>query len=266
MELTVIISYYKAIDNLRLILKAFNLQSNNNFDVIVSEDDYNEETITFLLENKHLYKYQITHLFQENDQGFRKNMMLNQSILKCRTELIAFIDGDCIPHRYFVDEYIKNIKDGYFYSGRSVMLGEKISSKIKKHQTLGKLNFLSLITSDSKTIKESIYWPFFPLAIKNRGMCGRNWGINKKYLIEVNGFDEDYTRAGVGEDVDIEWRLISYGLIRKPIKNKAIVYHIYHTRKYSEEGVWKNYEMLNNKKLSNNVRCLNGIEALGNGG
>ena len=42
MKITIIISYYKALTNLKLILKALNNQSNNNFEVIISEDDQNE--------------------------------------------------------------------------------------------------------------------------------------------------------------------------------------------------------------------------------
>ena len=257
-QLTVIISYYKAIDNLKLILKALNGQSTMDFEVIVSEDDDNEETVSFIEKNRTAYTFSISHIHQPN-HGFRKNKVLNQSILHCKTEGIAFIDGDCIPHRHFVEEYIKNIKDDCFLSGRSLMLGEQISAQIKKQESLESLNFFSLIFSNSSKIKEGIYSPFFSLSLKVNGLLGRNWGIKKKYLLEVNGFDEDYTGAGVGEDVDIEWRLIALGLKIKSIKNKAIVYHIYHPRAYSEDGVQKNYALLNKKKNLKKVQCLNGI-------
>ena len=48
MRLTVIISYYKALDNLRLILKALSQQSCHDFEVIVSEDTgYQKPMIEF---------------------------------------------------------------------------------------------------------------------------------------------------------------------------------------------------------------------------
>ena len=50
-------------------------------------------------------------------------------------------------------------------------------------------------------MKEAIYNPWFPMAYKTRGLSGRNWGIYKKHLLDINGFDEDYINAGVGEDV-----------------------------------------------------------------
>jgi len=259
MKLTVVISYYKALDNLKLILKALNNQSSRDFEVIVSEDDNNQETTSYLQNNKKLYCFPIIHLHQEEDKGFRKNMMLNRSIVRSNSGFLAFIDGDCVPHKHFAKEYIKNIEDGYFLSGRSVMLGEKISSEVKKDLSLSRLNLLSLMFSDSWKIKEGVYFPFCRFLYKKRGLLGRNWGIKKEYLLKVNGFDEDYVNAGVGEDVDIEWRLISIGLKLKLVKNRAIVYHLYHSKTYLEDRVRDNYTLLHKKKSLENIICLNGI-------
>jgi cellulose synthase/poly-beta-1,6-N-acetylglucosamine synthase-like glycosyltransferase len=264
MDLTIIIAYYKAIDNLKLILKALNHQSNANFEVILSEDDFNQETISFLSDNKDLYNFPINHLYQQGDIGFRKNMMLNRSILQAKSDTVVFIDGDCIPHKHFVKEYIKNSNYNSILSGRRVMMSKKISSDLLNNSTLQKLNFLSFIFSASKKIKESIYFPYFQLSTKTRGLLGCNWGVKKQHLLDVNGFDEDYIRAGVGEDNDIEWRLEANGLKKKSMKNKAIVYHMYHPKGYSEEGVLKNFKLLETKKEVNHIRCLNGIKTIGN--
>lgn len=264
MRLTVIISYYKALDNLKLILKALSQQSCRDFEVIVSEDDYNEETIRYFSDRSHLYFFTIRHVHQTADLGFRKNEMLNRSLKECKTELVAFIDGDCIPHRHFVKAYIQHTRMGSFFAGRAVMLGEKISAEILSSHTLNKINFFSLITTDSHKVKEAIYNPLFPMAFKTRGLSGRNWGIYKKHLLDINGFDEDYTNAGVGEDVDIEWRLMANGIKRVSIKNKAIVFHLYHPRVYGQEGVQTNYRLLELKIKLNHLRCLHGIKNLDN--
>ena len=260
MKLTVVISYYRAIDNLKLILKGLNNQSERNFEAIISEDDYNEETITFLDHHKHLYNFSIQHVHQHEDKGFRKNMMLNKSIKKSKSEIIAFIDGDCIPHKHFVKEYIQNCEPGYILVGRRVKLGEKISSYIKDKTCLKRLNLLSLIFSDSKCVKECVYNPQFHLAAKLRGLVGCNWGIRKQHLLDVNGFDEDYENPGVGEDVDIEWRLQQIGLEKKSVKNRAIVYHIYHPRTYTHEVVSDNMKMFEQKKKQRNIKCINGLK------
>lgn len=263
MEVTIIISYYKALDNLKLILKSLNNQSNNNFEIILSEDDYNEETISFLSKNKSLYKFPINHIYQKEDIGFRKNMMLNRSIVEAKTELLVFIDGDCIPHKHFVKEYIKNSNFNSILSGRRVLLSKKLSQDLLNNSSLQKLNFLSLILSASKKLKEAIYFPYFQLSTKTRGLLGCNWGIKKQLLLDINGFDEDYVMAGVGEDDDVEWRLESNNVKKRSMKNKSIVYHIYHSRGYSEGGVLKNLKLFNTKQKDNHIRCLNGIKTRG---
>ena len=259
MELTVVVSYYKAIDNLKIILQALNNQSNNNFELILSEDDYNENTIKFILDNKHLYSFPITHLYQKEDNGFRKNSMLNRCIIASKAEKIAFIDGDCIPHKHFVKAYLNQLETGCFFAGRAVMLGEKISKRIIEKQSLKQMSFFALLFTSSEKVKDAIYFPYLSLSHKTRGLVGRNWGVNKKHLIDINGFDNDYVRPGVGEDTDVEWRLIESGVKMKSIKNKAIVYHIYHPRTYTQKEVRFNYDLMAKKQKANNYVCLSGI-------
>ncbi len=260
-ELTIIISYYKAIDNLKLILKALNAQSVCGFEVIISEDDNNNATEKFVADNRDSFNFPLIHLKQDTDNGFRKNSMLNKSITMSNSDKLVFIDGDCIPHKNFAKEYIRNIDDDHFFIGRSLMLSEKASIILLKDESLKLLNLAKLTLLGSTNLKDGIYFPYFPLIFKLRGIIGRNWGVAKKNLIAINGFDEDYILAGVGEDTDVEWRLKGLGLKRKSIKNKAIVYHIYHPRNYSESDVQKNKRLLDQKQLDGNIRCLNGINS-----
>ena len=262
MKITIVISYYKALDNLKIIIEALNNQSDRDFELIVSEDDINQETLNFIEDAKIISPFDIYHIHQLEDKGFRKNKMLNRAILTSHTDYMVFIDGDCIPHKYFVKQYKDSFREGFIFIGRSVMLSEKLSQQIKKEQTISKLTFTNVLFSNSKMKKEGIYFPSFQLSAKTRGLVGRNWGIYKQHLIDVNGFDEDYVFAGVGEDVDIEWRLLSSGITRKSVKNKAIVYHLYHERGYSEVNVAQNYQLLFEKQKKNNIVCLNGLEKL----
>lgn len=261
MELTVIISYYKALDNLKLILKALNKQSCNNFEVILSEDDFNPETINFLQEYQKSYNFPIAHAYQQKDEGFRKNEMLNKSIIKSNSEKLIFIDGDCVPHKHFIKNYSKSFKEGFILDGRAVMLDYETTKFVLQNQKLNKLNIFNLLFTKSTLLKNGIYFPLFPLSLKKsgRGLVGRNWGICKKHLIEVNGFDMDYTNAGVGEDVDIEWRLKSIGVKTLLMKNKSIVYHLHHKRGSYDKMFQHNYDLFNKKQIENNIFCLNGI-------
>ncbi|MFN8437087.1 MAG: glycosyltransferase [Cytophagales bacterium] len=258
--LTVVISYYKATDNLFLILQALNNQSCMDFEVIVSEDDnctYSKEFIENISKD---LNFTIIHISQEIDNGFRKNEMLNKSILKASADKLAFIDGDCVPNEYFVENYINEIDEKSLCVGRAVFLDEKTTETLKELKSISKLNFFNLLFTKTTHLKDAIYFPLFPLSFKVKGLVGRNWGCHKKSLMAINGFDEDYVQAGVGEDVDVEWRLLKLGIERKSMKNKSVVYHLYHDRWYTSENEQHNYNLMEDKILLNNYYCLNGIQ------
>ena len=75
--------------------------------------------------------------------------------------------------------------------------------------------------------------------------------------MSINGFDEDYVRPAIGEDVDIYWRLKANGYEPISIRNRAIVYHLYHKENWTEQEENKAKMELNIKK--NQIVCLNGI-------
>lgn len=260
MELSVIISYYKNWSNLELILLALNQQSEDGFEVIVSEDDWNPKTETQLKNIQPQLNYPLIHLHQQTDDGFRKNQMLNASIQVAKGEVLAFIDGDCIPHKHFVKAFKKQAEKGQILYGRRVMLGENFSQDLLKHKQVNRLSFPQILFSDSTLKKEALYVPNINLTFKQRGLLGCNWGIKKSDILAVNGFDEDYVKPGVGEDVDIEWRLKANGMQMKSMKNKAIVYHLYHPRSYSEDGVQANYQLMDQKQKAAKVFCENGLK------
>lgn len=260
--LTVIVSYYKNTANLELILLGFEQQSDNRFEVIISEDDCDEDSRIYIEQAKSRFSFPIQHLKQNKDDGFRKNEMLNKSIQSAVFDYVAFIDGDCIPHVHFVKEYIKHIKPNTILYGRRANLGEKVSKELLETKNLGVLKYSKLLFSDSDSVKDAIYSPNVRLSYKERGLVGCNWAVKKDHLFEVNGFDEDYTYPGVGEDVDIEWRLKAIGLEMFSMKYKANVFHINHPRSYNETGVQKNYDILKSKQELELVKCLNGIEKL----
>ncbi|MFK8039528.1 MAG: glycosyltransferase [Crocinitomicaceae bacterium] len=262
MAISLIVSYYKNLPNLQLILEGLNIQSVKDFELIVAEDDHSEETIAFIDKARKHYTFPIQHLTQTEDLGFRKNKILNKAIIAAKNDLLVFIDGDCIPHKHFIKSYLKANPENAILSGRRVMLSDKISQPMRSSSSLANLSFIKLLSSGSEKNKEGIYFPWFKLSFKKRGLLGCNWGVLKSKLEMVNGFDEDYTSPGVGEDVDIEWRLKAHGLEIKSMKNKAIVYHLYHKRSYSEDKVAENYQKLAEKQKKDQVVCLKGLRKL----
>jgi hypothetical protein len=143
--------------------------------------------------------------------------------------------------------------------GRRVMLSEQHTNTLLCKET--KLSLVSLIRFGSSEIKHSFYFPSRkPTIAKNKGIWGCNWGIKKTLLIQVNGFDEDYLKAGIGEDVDIEWRLRKTGVPILYAKHNAIVYHLYHPSHYGDAIVQENMQLLKSKKEIGQYFCVNGLK------
>ena len=266
MKASVVISYYKNLPNLELILLALNKQSaKGDFEAIVSEDDDVKVTTEFLDKIKPILSFPVIHITQPDD-GFRKCKVLNKAIESTTTDFIIFLDGDCVPHRHLVREYIGARLEGRVLYGRRVMLSEKISQRLLEKKNLRILNFINLILSGCKRIEEGLYLRLIPQRLKRKKsglLLGCNMALSKRDLIAINGFDEDYTAPGGGEDSDIEWRLKAIGNISfYSMKFSAIVYHIYHQERFSKAMELKNEEILARKIQQGFFACKNGIRKL----
>jgi len=261
MKLSVIISYYKNLPFLDLILQDLAKQTYQNFEVIVAEDDDREETKSFIKKVK--FPLSLKHVYHE-DIGFRKCAILNKAIKAAEGEYLIFLDGDCIPHPKLVETYKKFAHLGVCY-GRRVLLCEKFTNKCVADKSFSQ-SFINILFSKNKKVRHSLYLPFRKPTIEtNKGIWGCNWGAPKAVIESVNGFDEDYVSAGIGEDVDIEWRLNNKGYKRYYLKHLAIVYHLFHKPQYDQSSIEKNIVLLNAKKQANLSYCVNGIEKVVSG-
>jgi len=253
-KLSVVIAYYKNKTFLKLLLRAFQQQTRKEFELVIAEDDNALDIDTLGIAD---YTFPIRHVSQE-DSGFRKCRILNQAIKRATADRIVFIDGDCIPHPRFIESYL-NLLEYPCIFGRRVMLSEGHTEKLTNGKS--SLAILNLIAEGSKQIKHAIYYPTRkPNQTNSKGIWGCNWSIDKELLCQVNGFDEDYTLAGIGEDVDIEWRLRKNGVPIYYAKHRPIVYHLYHPEHYNDAIVNQNLKKLKSKRQLGAAYCINGIK------
>jgi len=266
LESSIIVSVYTDHVALGLIFESLKQQTSTSFEIIISEDgEYDEIKKCVDTFNSDI---NVQHLTQK-DSGFRKNIALNRAINASSTNHLIFIDGDCVLHPDFISAHQIYMKSGYACTGRRLELGENFSNGLRTRKAdLKKItnrfsyfrNMLTLQRGKAKNIESGIYSKILFRLTRNRpiNLLGCNFSCNKQDLIKINGFNEDYLAAGIGEDSDIDWRLKALGVEIKNVKFSAIQYHLFHPRQYTASE--KNKIIYDTTKEKNQYVCKNGID------
>lgn len=262
----VIMTTYNAPRHLEVALAGLQIQTEKNFELHIADDGSTSETSEVVERFMERAPFPVVYSWQQ-DLGYRKTKILNESIRKAKADYFIFIDGDCVVHRDFISNHLKYRQKGYYLAGRRVELGPDFSARLTPDMVLrGALNrpnlgvALSCIKKDSAYFHRSfpIYNPTLRRLLKMEqvdDMKGCNFSVDRESLFKVNGFDEDY-EGYAREDTDLELRLQYLGLKIKSLKGLAIQYHVWHPRLPESEN---NKLKLKSTSTVINPVCRNGI-------
>jgi glycosyltransferase involved in cell wall biosynthesis len=239
-EASIIISVYNRFDFLQLVLAGLEMQTEQRFEVIISDDGSGKQFTNQLRELCRLSPLRIRHNWHP-DAGFRKNQILNTSVRSAVGSLLIFLDGDCIPHPAFVAEHLALGGPGRCLAGRRIDISARLTRQLtptKVRQGIlqhpatlaGQLtDFLLRRTfhfMNGFYVTTPLLRGYFNR--KERGLLGANFSVTKADLVTINGFDERYTAPTFGEDSDVEFRLRLQGVKIVPVLNIAVIYHCFH--------------------------------------
>ena len=259
MKISIIIAVYDKYDYLYCVLKSLKLQTYKNFEVIIAEDCKKKEMLEKIEQWKKEFSFIIKHVSQE-DIGFRKTRILNKALIISEGEGIITIDGDCLLHKKYIENYTKYFKRGYdVIFGRRCELSKKITEKVLALKGEYKIKLFDLLFPYSKAWIETIYFPLIEYTKKRRlRLLGSNMGFTREIIFKINGFNEDYTGAGIGEDTDLQWRFLEINAKYKASKNTLIQYHMYHGRenRINNKSGW---DILKKAQEKNEWYAKNGI-------
>jgi glycosyltransferase involved in cell wall biosynthesis len=263
------VTTYELPRHLALVCAGLARQTSKEFEVLFCDDGSKESTHEVIQEFQSQSPVPSRHFWQEH-QGFRKCRILNQALAQARGKVCIFLDGDCVPHRSFVQDHLDLQEKGYYLAGRRVEVGEKLSAQLTPQKIRsGYFDYphWSLIQSsfqkDTEFLNRSIRIPFPKLRQvlgmhRIADMKGCNYSVSKENLEAINGFDETYEGYG-REDTDVEIRLQNLGLQIKSLKGVALQFHIWHPRR---DFTPANDQRLENLKTSRRVWCENGLTKL----
>lgn len=257
MKATVIISVYKNVRALEAILRSLKQQTEQDFELIISEDGECSEMASFMSE--YAFPWPTRHLTQE-DLGWRKNRALNAAVVAAQSEWLIFVDGDCVLHPRFVEMHVRNRAPHVVLAGKRVKLNEALSERVMRGQKIRLWPYL-IHKRGCALVEEGFFVPIAKwLRRPVRHLTGSNMSMAKADLMAINGFDEHYTLPAIGEDLDIEWRLPANGCRIVSLRNLAVQYHLYHPENWVDDSV--NMAYFNEKKRRNQIVCTHGIRTI----
>lgn len=267
MDASVVIAVYNKPEVLRLVLAAYARQSHSAFEVIIADDGSGPDIARVVEEANARYSFPIRHVWHE-DRGWRKNVILNNAIRAAATDYLIFTDGDCLPHRLFVADHIREREGGYVLCARRVEMSARWSQHLTlrdvqdgRFERIGLMEWWDGISGKAHRIEDGLRFESPRLRDilhgEERGMLGSNFSVHRAALESVNGFDEEYDGPGCGEDSDVQFRLELAGVRCRSLRHRAIQYHLHHTRTEVPQRCIARYAQV---RREGRMRCRRGLE------
>jgi len=250
MKISVIVPTYNRPQALRLCLISLSRQSLLPDEVLIADDGSGKETrdLVGLMQRELERFFIIRHVWQE-DVGFRKPKIINETVRQSTGDYLIFIDGDCMAHRHFIRSHVGESSPDAILSGRRVDMGQQLSGRLLARQKIINRFSLSLVwdaaaggTNKSRKVEESIRIANkFLRRIMHRdritddGVWGCNFSLYKNLFCDINGCDEEFLDGSV-EDNDLGIRVLNQGKQIKSLRGLAIVFHLWHKSTWSFEN------------------------------
>ena len=234
--ISILLATYNWPQALKLCLESLATQTDRHFEIIIADDGSTESTKQVIEQFKGSTSIPIEHLWQE-DQGFRKTIILNRAIAAAHGDYLIFLDGDCIVQPDFIARHRALAQKGYLVTGSRVLLSEKLTQELITWPQWDFARFSSSILGKRLGGGINKYWPL-KIKLGNgawrdykkfvwRRIKGCNMACWKSDAEAIHGFDETMTGWG-HEDADFVFRLQRHHLIRKSGSWATEVFHLFH--------------------------------------
>ena len=256
MKLSLVISTYNQPDALAIALQGWQRQTRWPDEVLFSDDGSADPTKMQINQFAATAPVPVRHIWHPDD-GFRKTIILNKTVAAATGDYLVFTDGDCVPHPQFIADHAALAENGFWVQGRRCFVREKF---VPEFTAAIMPAFNWMLTGKITGAAKGVRWPF-PIIRrdrKQRGIIGCNMAFWRDDLVAVNGFDEDYTGWGTGEDSDVATRVYHLGRQRKFIYGRAITFHLNHPqapRGHHSASLARLAETIARKK----IRCEHGL-------
>ncbi|WP_224984994.1 glycosyltransferase family 2 protein [Geomonas agri] len=273
MKVTAIVPTYNRPKALVLCLQSLALQSRLPDEVVIADDGSGAETRDTIeaFRTAPNCPFEIRHVWQEDD-GFRKPRILNESVRQATGDYLAFIDGDCLAHRDWLHHHVRLAEPNAMLGGKRVDLGPRLTEAFTSQGRLVNTAGLGLLLDSlrkggSRKVEEGLVVSS-PLLrslakmdrITDDGIWGCNFSVHKELFYRINGCDEDFKDGSI-EDNDLGIRVLNSGGKLKSVRFLANVFHLWHNSSWSftSDKYLENRRIMQQRIELKEPRCRNGI-------
>lgn len=267
---TLIISVYNNVPFLKTILDALVLQTEQNFEIIISEDAEHKSMRDFV--NSYDFRHDYQHITQP-DKGWRKNRALNNAVRHAHSERLIFIDGDSVLHPRFIEMHVRFGRENIILSGKRVKLNPKLSQILLNdplraghmlHRLLPRLisHQGCVMAEEGIFVEPCGLLGLIPRLHKAKRLMGANMSFSRSAIEAINGFDEDFVLPSWGEDCDLKWRFDGLGYKMQSVRNFAVQYHLWHKESWSKDENDVNRKLSAAKAAAKEYVCKNGLRLM----
>jgi glycosyltransferase involved in cell wall biosynthesis len=267
---SVIVSTYNQPHLLRRCLLALGQQSYENYEVLVADDGSGDDTRNLIQRHARDCGHPVKHIWHEDD-GFRKTVILNKSVVAASGDYLIFIDGDCVTHHDFISEHVLQARPGHYLNGSLIRLGKALSDRITEEAIIGGQAFRpAWLMRQGRGFNRRYLRLALPYRLR-QGLnqhtrtklywLGSNSSCFKADAVAVNGFDHRFT-YGL-EDADFGYRLELSGVKPRTVRWTAVVLHLWHGRPWSNpDDLATNRKLADETLASGRSRAVIGLEEL----
>lgn len=233
--ISIVITTYNRSDALLCVLRAFDAQTDKDFEVIVADDGSSELHVAKIHSAMASCSFPVSHVWYP-DVGFTPAKVRNLGVGNAKGDYLILLDGDCVPEVDFVARHRLLAEVGCFLNGSRLLLSERFTQDVLSGQV--NLTHRSLPVWLVRRARGFCSKSSAPLrlpdmairkqrAFKWKGIRSCNMAVWKIDYVAVNGFDETFVGWG-HEDADFALRLHNAGLTRKNGFFATEVYHLWH--------------------------------------
>jgi glycosyltransferase involved in cell wall biosynthesis len=229
---SVLISTYNRPHALQRVLEGLSQQALPADEIIIGDDGSTPET-KVVIDRWCSAGLPIQHCWHE-DKGYRKTIIMNRAIQVATSDVLIFLDGDCVPLASFVRDHIEMHEQGCIHAGPRMLASPRLTAHIERHGIESRSIWFwvrARINRDINRLAPLIRLPDGPWRRRTPHkwelVRGCNFSVARQAVLAIDGFEGALFGWGP-DDSDMAVRLINNGMTVKSLRFAAPVVHLWH--------------------------------------